>query len=98
MRALAHQSVAELARMQARLGRIEELKPLLEGINKREAGGSARQMLEASAEALHRMENNPRGSFKCGPFALAEVREALGMPDGFLAGIRDIESPQRGSL
>ena len=35
MRALANQSVAELAKMHARLGRIEELKPLLEGVNKR---------------------------------------------------------------
>ena len=96
MRALAHQSVAELAKMQARLGRIEELKPLLERINKREAGGSARQMLESSAEALHRMEKNPSGSFKCGPFALAEVREALGMPGAFAPAIRDIESPQKG--
>ena len=96
LRALANQSLAELARMQARLGRIEELKPLLQGVNRREAGGSARQMLEASAEALHRMENNPSESFKCGPFALAEVREALGMPGAFAPAIRDIESPQKG--
>ena len=96
LRALANQSLAELARMQARLGRIEELKPLLQGVNRREAGGSARQMLEASAEALHRMENNPSESFKCGPFALAEVREALGMPEAFAPAIRDIASPQEG--
>ena len=77
------------------LARIEELKPLLGRINKREACGSARQM-QASAEALHRMENNPSESFKCDPFALAEVREALGMPEAFAPAIRDIQSPQQG--
>ena len=40
LRALGNQSLAELARIQARLGRIEELKPLLRGVNRREAGGS----------------------------------------------------------
>jgi hypothetical protein len=62
LRALGHQSVAELAKMQARLGRIEELKPLLGGLSKSQAGGAARQMLESSAEALQRMETQPGGS------------------------------------
>ena len=96
LRALAQQSVAQLSKMHARLGRIEELKPLLQGLNTNDAGGSARQMLESSSEALHRMENTPGGSFKCGPFALGEVRKALGIPDPFAQAILDIPSPYQG--
>ena len=96
LRALAQQSVAQLSKMYARLGRIEELKPLLQGLNTDAAGGSARQMLESSSEALHEMEKNPSGSFKCGPFALGEIRKALGSPDPFAQAILDIPSPYQG--
>ena len=96
LQALANQSVAELAQMQARLGRIEELKPLLGGLNKSEAGGTARQMLQSAAEALHTMQTDPGQSFKCGPFALAEVRKALGIPEAFARPIIEIQSPQQG--
>ena len=92
LRALANQSVAELVGMQARLGRLEVLGPLLGDLNKSEAGGTARQMLASSADALHRMESRPEQSFKCGPFALAEVRRALGMPKALAPEILEIKS------
>ncbi|HEY5705897.1 MAG TPA: hypothetical protein VIS96_10020, partial [Terrimicrobiaceae bacterium] len=97
VRALANQSLAELAGMQARLGRIEVLRPLLSILEEREVDGSARQMLSTSADALNEMEHRPDQSFKCDPFALADVRKALG--DAQCArppAIREIKSPYRG--
>jgi hypothetical protein len=35
-------------------------------------------------------------SFKCGPYALAEVRRTLRMPDPLAPAIREIKSPYRG--
>jgi len=96
LRALANQSLAELAGMQARLGRIEVLRLLLGILEEGEVGGSARQMLGTSADALHEMESRPDQSFKCGPFALAEVRKALGTPNALAPEIREIKSPYRG--
>ncbi len=96
LRALANQSVAELAGMQARLGRIEVLRPLLRILKEREVGGSARQMLSTSAEALNEMEVRPEKCFKCGPFALAEVRKSLGIANAYSPEILEIKSPYRG--
>jgi hypothetical protein len=96
LHALANQSLAELAGMQARLGRIEVLRPLLGILKEREVGGSARQMLGTAADALHEMETRPDHSFKCGPFALADVRKALGVPNALAPAIREIKSPYRG--
>jgi YD repeat-containing protein len=96
LHALANQSLAELAGMDARLGRIELLRPLLGVLKEREVGGSARQMLDTSSDALHEMEARPDQSFKCGPYALANVRKALGIPDALASAIREIRSPYRG--
>ena len=67
LHALANQSLAELAGMEARLGRIEMLRPLLGILTQREVDGSARQLLDTSSDALHEMEARPDQSFKCGP-------------------------------
>ena len=96
LRALANQALAELAGMQARLGRIEVLRPLLGIVKEREVGGSARQMLSTSADALQEMESRPEKCFKCGPFALAAVRQALGISNALGAEILEIKSPYRG--
>ena len=96
LHALANQALAELAGMQARLGRIEVLRPLLGILKEREISGSARQMLGTSADALHEMEIRPDQSFKCGPFALADVRKALGIPDALAPEILQIKSPYCG--
>ena len=56
------------------------LGPLLGILKEREVGGSARQMLGASADALHEMEARPDKSFKCGPFG----RELSARPDAVL--------------
>jgi RHS repeat-associated protein len=96
LHALANQSLAELAGMLARLGRIEVLRPLLGSVEQREVGGSARQMLSTSADALHEMETRPEKSFKCGPFALAGVRKALGIPNALAPEILEIKSPYHG--
>ncbi|HEY5706535.1 MAG TPA: hypothetical protein VIS96_13265 [Terrimicrobiaceae bacterium] len=96
VRAVANQSVARLAGMYARLGRIETLRPLLNGLKGRKIGGSAEQIVSTSWDALRAMEARPDDSFKCGPYALAEVRKTLRMPDPLAPAIREIKSPYRG--
>jgi hypothetical protein len=96
VRAVANQSVARLAGMYARLGRIETLRPLLTGLKRRSIGGSAEQIVSTSWDALRAMEARPDDSFKCGPFALADVRKALGYSDPLAKTIREAKSPYRG--
>ncbi len=79
-----------------RLGRIETLRPLLSGLKGRNIGGSAEQIVSSSWEALGAMEARPDDSFKCGPYALAEVRKTLRMPDPLAPAIREAKSPYRG--
>ena len=45
---------------------------------------------------LNEMENRPDQSFKCGPFALAGVRKALGVANALAPEILEIKSPYRG--
>jgi hypothetical protein len=82
--------------MYARLGQIETLRPLLTGLKGRNIGGSAAQIVSTSWDALRAMEARPDDSFKCGPFALADVRKALGYSDALAKSIREAKSPYRG--
>jgi hypothetical protein len=93
LRAVANQSVARLAGMYARLGRIETLRPLLTSLKGRNIGGSAEQIVSTSWDALRAMDARPDDSFKCGPFALADVRQALGYSNALAKSIREAKSP-----
>jgi RHS repeat-associated protein len=93
---LAGSSAAQLSQMYARLGRMEDLEPLLKAAETLEVGGSAGQILEGSRSALHIMQTQPGMAFKCGPLALARVREQAKMPQAFHPLIVEAQSPWRG--
>ena len=90
-KALADHSLAELVNMHARLGRIEDMEPLLREAVARNPVGAAQQMLFTSQGALWQMKNNPGICFKCGTYALANVMAAS--MDAQIPGTR-IEPPQ----
>ena len=72
-RALANRAVGELAQLNARLGRFEELRALLEQVEGRDVGGSAEQKLTGARQGLAMMEDRPAEAFTCGPMALDRI-------------------------
>ncbi|MBV8211770.1 MAG: hypothetical protein JOZ08_00935, partial [Verrucomicrobia bacterium] len=79
--ALANQTLAQLARMNARIGRTDRLEELLKESASRQIAGSAAQVLANLKDALVLMKIDPGHSFLCGPLALAEIRRSQHISD-----------------
>jgi len=73
-RALADRAVAELAQMDARLGRMTELDALLKSVASRTLIGSANQKIDDARDGLWTMQNRPEVAFRCGPLALRRIK------------------------
>ena len=78
-RALADRAVGELAELNARLGRYEQLEALFAEIATRDVRGPASQKLAGAREGFAVMQKEPERAFLCGPFGidriLARVRQ-----------------------
>ena len=74
---IANQALAEYAKMNARLGRMEDLQELLDVARSRIFMGDARVKIGAAAEGLWTMQHRPGVAFLCGPYALSNVAQAL---------------------
>lgn len=70
VKALADRAVAELIRMNARVGRIDQLESLFQAIAGRQVTGAASEIIASARRGLWRMKNEPWYSFRCGPLAL----------------------------
>lgn len=87
----ANLCLAELAKMNARIGRVTEVEPLLAAAEARTLMGAARVKIESAAEGVWMMRHQPGISFRCGPYALASLAheqttpEALKKTAAFLA-------------
>ena len=75
---LADRAVAELAELNARLGRYERLAPLFEELDAsgRDLRGAAADKLAGARQGLWMMDHEPELSFRCGPMALNCLRLA----------------------
>lgn len=73
---IANRAFARLVLLQARLGRTDELRGLLEEAGKRSFFGSDSQMVESAKQGLFRMNTDVGSAFKCGPYALESIIEA----------------------
>ena len=73
---LVDRSVAELAELNARLGRYERLRPLFAELDalKRDVRGAAAEKIGGAREGLWLMENKPEDAFRCGPMALLRIQ------------------------
>jgi RHS repeat-associated protein len=73
LRALADRAVGELAELEARLGRYEQLERLFAELGSRDVRGSASQKVAAAHEGYSVMQKEPERAFLCGPFGLDRI-------------------------
>ena len=73
-KALMDRAVGELAELNARLGRREQVETILKEIEERPLIGPATEKITAAREGVWMMYNEPGNAFKCGPFALDRIR------------------------
>src|SRR5205085_10320722 len=67
----------QLLTMESRLGHAAVLEKLLQEVGSRELTGKATEQLTAAKQALWVMQNAPAEAFRCGPYALAQVLNAI---------------------
>ncbi len=79
IREVSVSAAAELASLYARLGRMEELRTVLKEVDGMQVSGANTEKIRMAAEGLESMVAMPEHSFKCGPFALRNIRETLGL-------------------
>jgi RHS repeat-associated protein len=72
-RAIADRAVAELAELNARLGRYDILESIFEEIDSRNIGGSPAEKIRGAKQGLWLMKNRPGEAFRCGPMALDRI-------------------------
>jgi RHS repeat-associated protein len=79
-RTLANWAGGELAEMYGHLGRSERLTSLFGEIEDRPLYGPAAEQVGAARELLSRKQQDPEGAARCGPMALARIRQLQGLP------------------
>jgi hypothetical protein len=72
----ANLALADYAKMNARIGRMDVLEGLLAEAQKRTLTDDARNKIGSAAEGLWMMRNRPGESFRCGPLAVLSVARA----------------------
>ena len=95
---IANLALAEYAKMNARVGRKEELDRVFVLAQSRQFMGDARVKIGSALEGRWTMEHRPGVAFRCGPYALANIAplldpSAAARTETFLA---QIESPPEG--
>lgn len=78
-RILVDRAVGELAKLEAALGRYDQLEELLGELGSRPVAGPATEALQIAVEALHLSKTDPRHLFLCGPLALQALLETAGL-------------------
>jgi RHS repeat-associated protein len=95
-RTVANQAVGELAALNSRIGRYEQLESLFKEIQGRQLQGSATERIVAAHEGLAGMNNTPENAFRCGPMALDRIRCFLSPADPPASEIFDSKSTRQG--
>ena len=75
--AVVNRAVAELLRLEGRVGRVAEVKALLAEVKDRTFHGLTANMIRESKQVLVDLEVLPKNSYKCGPFALKNILDFL---------------------
>lgn len=76
-RQLVDQAVGDWASFLITLGRMDELKTLLQDIGDRDLHGAAAVEVSDARDALWQMEHFPKKTFKCGPYSLWRIQATL---------------------
>jgi len=95
-RAITDRAVAELAELNARVGRYERLQPLFAELEGRDLHGPAVQKIEGAKSGLWLMQNRPGDAFRCGPLALDRIRASQNPTAGLAQKIDAARSATNG--
>ncbi len=95
-RAVADRAVAELIRMNARIGRVNVINSLFNEIADRTFIGADNETISSARAGLWRMENQPGKAFLCGPAALGNIYASLHPTEITPACILAAESTSKG--
>jgi RHS repeat-associated protein len=95
-KAIADRAVGELAYMYARLGRMDDLEPLLNSVAGRMFVGPATEKISGARAGLSNMKDRPEIAFRCGPLALHRIKLLSGTKDAGDATIFSSASTQKG--
>jgi len=97
-KAIADRAVAELAELNARLGRFDRLERLFAEIEGRNIGGAAAEKISGARSGYWQMLNTPDKAFRCGPLSLDRILAAT-RSTGYRMDplIFDSRSTQRGT-
>ena len=90
-------AVAELARMNGRLGRVSDLQALLAQVGNRPLQGTPFNIFNDAKGGLADMRNHPGDCFKCGPWALHSIATLQGTGDRVYPTIHDYASTDHGT-
>ncbi len=104
-KALVDRAVGELARMYARLGRVEDLGRLFLDVGNRPLTGPATETMTGAQEGAWIMRNQPGIAYLCGPIALKNLliardarRDAIALVDQQRSGPRGFSLAQLGRV
>jgi RHS repeat-associated protein len=76
-RQIVDQAIGDWASFLVTLGRMNDLKALLAEVNGRDLHGAAAVKISDAGDALWQMEHLPEQTFKCGPYSLSRIQNAL---------------------
>jgi RHS repeat-associated protein len=76
-RQVVDQAIGDWATFLITLGRMGELKALLQEVQGRSLSGAAAVRIKDAKSALWQMENRPGQTFKCGPYSISRIYAAL---------------------
>ncbi len=90
-------AVAELAQVNAWVGRSEALDQIFAEIGSRELMGIAREKLDGARRGRQNMAGDAGQSFKCGPYAVDRIRRQLTGDQTINARIVDFQTAPQGT-
>lgn len=96
IKAQVDRAFAELVRMHARIGNMDDLERLFVELGNRSLTGSATEIVSLARQGLWMMKNEPGKSFRCGPFALASIYLDQDKKRSFPQAVMDSASTQKG--
>jgi YD repeat-containing protein len=95
-RAIVDRALGELARMQARLGRVADLQALVAEAGDRKVAGLGAESYLGARGGLWNMLHKPEESFKCGPWALDSILTAANPAHPYRQKLRVFPSTDHG--
>ncbi|MBK8220826.1 MAG: hypothetical protein IPK73_07375 [Candidatus Obscuribacter sp.] len=95
--AVANHSIANLIKANGRVGRMAELEKFLAAIKNRPIWGSDEQKINDARQGLGGMKTAPGLAFKCGPYAVFNVLNALKPGSGLPSEIEKTRSTRQGT-